>query len=160
MSYPHSDHEEPASATQISEQPPTVDQRESAESPVFLRLVNRYISVWVWSILFGVAVSVSFSITNVRNAGRYGDLTLIIMALYLLAALFTFRAWSVLLRYLNQFIIPLIFTSSEVAETHVSVFKNLTRALGSLIFAFAFLILASLIQAALEFSAGGGGILR
>ena len=124
-----------------------------AESSVFLRLVNRYISVWVWSILFGVAVSVSFTIMNVRNAGRYGGLTIIIVVLYLFAAFSTFRAWIVLLRYLNDFIIRMIFTSSEMAlEAHSDAFKDLSRALVSLIVALAFLIAGSLVQATLEFT--------
>src|SRR6266404_2574434 len=88
------------------------DGREASESSVFLRLINRYISVWVWSILFGLTTSLSFTITNVRNIGRFGELSLVIGAFYLLSALFVFRAWFILLEYLRNFLIPMIFSGS------------------------------------------------
>jgi hypothetical protein len=67
------------------------DERNApSESSVFIRLINRYVSVWVWSILFGLTTSLSFTITNVRNIGRFGDLSFAIGALYLLSALFVF----------------------------------------------------------------------
>lgn len=120
----------------------------SSEDSIFLRLVNRYISVWVWSILFGVAISLSFSVSNVRGIGRYGVLSIVLIGLYVVAALATLRTWFTLLHYLNRFIIPLVFMPSEDIDESRSydVFKNLSSALVSIIVAFVFLFLASLLQ--------------
>jgi hypothetical protein len=92
----------------------------------------------------------------VRNIGRFGELSLLIGALYLLSAIFVFRAWFILLGYLRSFLIPMIFSGSGGAISRVQpiVFKNLSSALASLVIALIGLTLASFLAAALEFSVG------
>jgi len=129
------------------------DRATISESSIFLRLVNRYISVWVWSILFGLATSLSFAISNVRNAGRFGDLSLVVTSLYLVSGLFVLSAWFTLLRYLRTFLIPMIFSGSEGPFSHGPiVFRNLYYALLSLIMAIIGLMSASVLSAVLEYS--------
>jgi hypothetical protein len=146
---PYTDRDAPGSASPD-------DGGATSESSVFLRLINRYISVWVWSILFGLTTSLSFTITNVRNIGRFGELSLVIGALYLVSALFVFHAWFILLGYLRNLLIPMIFSRSERAFSQVEpiVFRKLSTALASLILALMSLMVASVLGAALEFSVG------
>jgi hypothetical protein len=134
---------------------PEISNIQRDEPSVFLRLVNRYISVWIWSILFGLAVSLSFSLSNVRNIGRYGQAAVIIGSLYVFSSAFVFWSWVSLLKYLRRFIIPLIFSSSELSTVHQhEAYHDLVRSLSSLIIAFVFLIVASFGQAVLEFLFG------
>ena len=131
------------------------DDNSLPESSVFIRLINRYISVWVWSILFGLATSLSFTITNVRNIGRFGELSFAIGALYVLGAIFLFRAWFILLQYLRQFLVPMIFSRSGGGPSHnPTVLLKLSHALAALVAALAFLVMASFLGAALEFTVG------
>ena len=89
---------------------------EQVETPVemsLVKLLNRYISVWLWSIILGSTVSAFMMIPRAREIQDYGSATFLltfIMAFAYLAYIFAFMS---LFNYLRRFIIPLVLGSTE-----------------------------------------------
>lgn len=73
-----------------------------------IRVLNRYISVWIWSILIGLAMTLSLTATRGLQFAQYGMGGLLLTIFALPIALNLFRAWGGLIRYLREFIVPVL----------------------------------------------------
>ena len=85
------------------------------EKTVVERFLDRYIVVWIWSIVFGAGTGLFYSATEIQ-IGNWGLLTALLMvpaAATLLAAL---ASWVHLYHGLTVYILPLLL-SSEFSPT-------------------------------------------
>ena len=80
-------------------------------------ILAKYISVWIWSILFGATASMTYRMINIFPSGRdWGSISLAIGAILLYGLLFLFMSWSSLYKYLDKYIIPKFFPSEKKKE--------------------------------------------
>ena len=68
-------------------------------------LLNKYVSVWLWSILFGTTTGVLYSFLSFRYE-RWGDLGAVLVIPALGSLLLAVGAWLQLYRALTRFLIP------------------------------------------------------
>jgi hypothetical protein len=95
----------------ISETQPNIDSTVSAEVG-WIRILNRYVVVWLWSILLGATATLSFSAITYRpDRIAY----FVVLAVPIAAALYLtlIGAFYFLLRYLVGFIIPMLLVGGE-----------------------------------------------
>jgi len=69
-------------------------------------LLSKYISVWIWSIMFGLLSSLTFSYFRSDQFSRWGILALLPAMLMASGILSIIRAWHFLYLYLVRFLIP------------------------------------------------------
>lgn len=87
---------------QMEEEPKTIDRLDA--------LLGKYVSVWIWSILTGVTVSVGISFTSVRPSAR-GLFGMVLVFPVLLGFAATYAGLVHLLNYLRRHIIPVFLQS-------------------------------------------------
>ena len=105
--------EEPASATQ---------QRVAS---LWETLLNKYVSVWLWSILFGTTTGVLYSFLSFRF-DRWGYLGALLALPATLALVLALASWLQLYRGLTQFLIPRYVLGLPV-EGHEKIFAYCLR---------------------------------
>ena len=78
-------------------------------------VISRFVAVWVWSILTGVNIAVTFILTwyGVRSRGPFG--LVIVGPAYLAAMIGSFVAWYYVVRSLRMIIAPEFVQSSAGA---------------------------------------------
>jgi hypothetical protein len=72
------------------------------------RVLDRYVAVWIWSVLFGTSTGLLFSLSNI-NARPWGSLGLPIALFSVLALFMAFASWQALYRALRHHILPQFF---------------------------------------------------
>jgi hypothetical protein len=120
------------------------------------RILSKYVTIWVWSILVGLNTTVTFSlVSGVRSRGPEA-LTLIgpVLLLGVLAALV---AWYFLIRYLHFFVVPNFFWNlpEDLARDPRS-WQPIQRAGSFMLIALAFRLLLVLLD--FVFSSGSFGL--
>jgi hypothetical protein len=93
--------------TSNDEQPAPAPVKE--ESSNLDRILAKYITIWVWSILVGINTSVAFSFVNFGARSRGSSLLLVLGPVVVLGMVASLVAWIFILRYLRHFIIPKFF---------------------------------------------------
>lgn len=82
-------------------------------------LLKKYLSVWLWSILFGGATTITFSLANVSGYEKWGMLASVIGLLLVASIFFLIIAWMTLFQFLKHYLIAGIFLGiPEASEEH------------------------------------------
>lgn len=123
------------------------------------QLLNKYVAVWLWSILFGTTTGVLYSFLSFRY-DRWGGLGLIIVIPAIASLMYAILSWIALYRALSRYLIPRyildcqdIVTSDEAKRVFAYMIK---RSFLFFVFAAAFRAVASLVELALAISSGRG----
>lgn len=86
---------------------------EKEGDPIYVagadRLMNKYLAVWLWSVLFGSNVSVVFSLMNLGAAAMWKQLGLVLLIPGAAGALFAIYALVMLYRAMTQYLLPRFF---------------------------------------------------
>jgi hypothetical protein len=93
---------QPVEASHSSTDKPATTPSEG----LFERLLDRYITVWMWSVLFGASTGLIFNLISYRTDSRWGlfnGLLLFVLLISLVAAL---KTWRMLLRCMSVYLIP------------------------------------------------------
>jgi hypothetical protein len=114
------------------------------------RVLNKYVVVWVWSVLFGTATGAALTFVNYRPSGRYGPAQLFMGALITLGGGFTLLSVGQLCRFLIQVLLPM-FNRGESGELDGRATQMLSRAVRYLLAA----LLLGLIFIAVQYVLGG-----
>jgi hypothetical protein len=99
------------------------------------RLLSKYVSVWLWTILFGTDVGVTYSSLTYYSPNKWGFLGLFIALLLLISLLASLVSWLSLLQYLSRCLLPRFFYG-EGPEIEKKYAESLGRAFRFLIVAF------------------------
>ncbi len=112
-------------------------------------LLSKYISVWLWSILFGGATTLTFSLASIRAYEKWGSLSLVISMFMIMTIVFLLISWVTLFQFLKRHIIPGIFLGdNKVFEKKVrqTNSKYLTWSFMSLIASGIFRLIIELVK--------------
>lgn len=101
-------------------------------------LLRKYLSVWLWSILFGGATTLTFSLVNIRDYEKWGTLTTVISMLLTISIVFLIIAWMTLFQFLKSYLIGTVFvgrTEKDNEEEREKYGKYLSMSFYALIMA-------------------------
>ncbi len=76
------------------------------------RILAKYVTIWVWSILVGINATVTFSFVGYGTRSRGASLFMLLGPVDVLGMLASLVAWYFIVRYLRLFIIPKFFWTS------------------------------------------------
>jgi glucan phosphoethanolaminetransferase (alkaline phosphatase superfamily) len=76
-------------------------------------LLRKYLSVWLWSILFGGATTLTFSLVNIRDYEKWGMLTSVTSMLLAISIVFLVIAWMALFQFLKTYLIGTVFVGRD-----------------------------------------------
>jgi len=118
-------------------------------------ILSKYISIWIWSILFGATASMTYRMINILPSGRdWGVLSIGFGVILIYGLLFLFMSWTSLYKYLDKYIIPKFFPRTDKEEEQEDSKGEPEEELNShaiyLKKAFKYLIWAALIMVAVE----------
>jgi hypothetical protein len=125
-------------------------KRESDNGSDLERILAKYVTIWVWSILVGINTTVTLSfVSGVRSRGP--EVMLLIGPLFAVGVLATLAAWYFIVNYLRIFIVPNFFwTSSGDLEKDPRAWRSI-RLIGSFLFyAITFRLLLVLLDVGLS----------
>ena len=100
-------------------------------------LLNKYVAVWLWSILFGAASGIGYSVTSFRTS-NWGTIGAVLILPTLFVIVLVAGSWLHLYRALTRYLLPVFFGKTDRADPGQFGY-SLTRA-------FQFLFLASLMR--------------
>jgi ABC-type sugar transport system permease subunit len=147
----------PPSKNQTSEpsdqKPSSVEERsESPDQKHHNRLLDKYISVWLWSVLFGASTGLVLSLITYRTDARWGLLNAILLFVLLISVLAAVVSWRALLRYMSTYLIPKFLLHSFGAKKEKDIeeiaAKELRRAFEYLVIAASFRVVLTLLEMA------------
>jgi hypothetical protein len=118
-------------------------------------VAGKYFAIWVWSIVIGVATTTTFSLTGFSIRSRGGFLSILLVPLFAISALFMLAAWMSVLSFFRAYILPLIFAPDFRVEG--GAVRALERAVRFAVWGLAFRLLLSLADLALSASPIGFG---
>jgi hypothetical protein len=95
------------------------------------RVLSKYITIWVWSILVGVNTSMTFSLINANIRSRGTEVFLLLGPVYLIASASTLVSWYFVVKYLRFFIVPKFFWSNPGPMEHDPRAWGSIRSIGS-----------------------------
>jgi len=73
-------------------------------------LFNKYVLVWIWSIFVSINTALSYNIFNIYEAGKWAQLTIFLIPLYILAAFTAVSSWYSLFNFFKVKILPLVLS--------------------------------------------------
>jgi hypothetical protein len=118
-----------------------------SEHPLLDRLLDRYVAVWIWSILFGTSTGLLYAFSETRWRD-WGPLTAALAIPAVFGFAFAFMAWRHLLRGLRRYVIPTYVLRTR--DTDVEEFsKDLSRAIAFVINAALFKVVLAVVEVAL-----------
>lgn len=88
------------------------DHLERSSDKKFDELLSKYLSVWIWSILFTTTTGVLYSFLSF-HLDRWGGLAIVIALPAILALLFALASWAHLYWGLQRFLIPRFVLSGD-----------------------------------------------
>lgn len=77
------------------------------------KLLSKYISIWIWSILFGTASALTYSIFSTRPFEKWGTLSILFVVIYAYLIVSLIMTWLNLYKYLVRYIVPKFFPLQE-----------------------------------------------
>jgi hypothetical protein len=97
-----------------------VDKQDYGLDERIDRVLAKYVSVWLWSILFGTSISLSFSFISYRPADKWGALGFLLAALLIVGFVFAVSSLVYQFYYLKDFLIPTFFPGPDAEAKDVS----------------------------------------
>jgi len=89
------------------------EKQENQENQ-FDRILSKYISIWIWSILFGGTATITLTLLNTVPRGRdWSSLSYIFIAILSYGLIFMLMSWFSLYKYLISYILPKFFPSED-----------------------------------------------
>ncbi|EGQ9138113.1 MULTISPECIES: hypothetical protein [Vibrio] len=125
--------------------PEEVENGAAAKLDILLR---KYLSVWLWSILFGGATTLTFSLSSIRDYEKWGILTSVTSLLFVISILFLFISWLTLFKFLKGYLIEVVFVGSDTSDSEEKR-KKFGRYLSTSFYA---LIMAGIVRLMIELS--------
>lgn len=105
------------------------------------RIISKYISIWIWSIIFGVNATITFSLVQVIPGREWGILVLAPVMIMLYGFILILFSWHYIYKYLKEYIIPRYF---PLDNEELDVLK-LNQSAGYLLKAFRYMMYAAFI---------------
>jgi hypothetical protein len=102
------------------------------------QLLNKYVAVWLWSILFGATTGVGYTVISLRTSS-WGRLGAMLILPGMIVLVFTAAAWAQLYQAFVGYLLP-VFFENRCDEESMSKFRYALRR------AFLYLFMASLIR--------------
>ena len=69
-------------------------------------LLDKYITVWIWSVLFGASTGLVISLITYRTDARWGPLNAILLLFLIISIVAAVISWRALMRYMSVYLIP------------------------------------------------------
>jgi hypothetical protein len=113
-------------------------QNQSIGNDRISRLLNKYVAVWLWSILFGATTGVGYTVMTLRS-GSWGSLGAVLVLPGMIVLMFTAAAWLHLYRAFTRYLLPVFFENRSDEKSTYMFQYSLGRA-------FYFLFMASLVR--------------
>lgn len=83
----------------------------------FDRILSKYISIWIWSILFGGTATITLTLLNtVPRGGDWSSLSYVFIAILSYGLIFMLMSWLSLYKYLISYILPKFFPKEDQEE--------------------------------------------
>jgi len=121
------------------------------------RLLNKYLAVWLWSILFSANSVVVFSLTGLGSASGWKQFAFVLLLPALGAALFAIFGFLSLYRALTHYLLPRFFDHADGRAPDQKLFAYLIqRAFAYLMAAAVFRLITALTDLALSAFSGRG----
>jgi hypothetical protein len=111
---------------------------ERIENDRLSPLLNKYVAVWLWSIIFGATAGIGYTTITYRS-GSWGGLGAIIVLPGIVVFVFTAAAWFQLYKAFVRYLLPVFFGDGPTEERTYQFRYSLARA-------FSFLFMATLIR--------------
>jgi hypothetical protein len=92
-------------------EPKVIEPKEKIKDPYEL-LLTKYISVWIWSILFGAMTGLTYTFLSSR-IGNWGSLALLPGIPMVIGIIAIIQAWISIYRYLIHYLIPTFIHQSR-----------------------------------------------
>src|SRR5829696_4475003 len=92
-----------------------IPEKAEVEDSRIDRLLAKYVTVWLWSILFGTSIGLGYAFIEYRPREKWGVLGFLLLLLLLLGSFATLIALFRLFTYLSKFLIPTFFGLEEKA---------------------------------------------
>jgi len=73
---------------------------------VFDRLLDRYITVWIWSVLFGASTGLVIDLITYRTDTRWGPLNALLVLVLLVSIVTAVISWRALMKCMTDYLIP------------------------------------------------------
>jgi hypothetical protein len=124
-----------------------INEKGELNSHLLNELLKKYLSVWLWSILFGATTGLTYSLVGIRDVGKWGELSAAIVLLMTINIAFLIIAWSALFRFFKGYLIPGVFLGEKEPSTLENKRKSgeyLTRCFYALIMAGVFRLIIEL----------------
>lgn len=94
----------------------TLENKQNQEND-FDRILSKYISIWIWSILFGGTATITLTLLNTVPRGRdWSSLSYLFIAILLYGLFFLLMSWLSLYKYLISYILPKFFPKEDQEE--------------------------------------------
>lgn len=104
-------------------------------------LLNRYVAVWLWSIVFGASTGLLYSLVSFSyRTGKLSYLTYVLLMPAVLSLIFALQTWMMLLGGLRCYLLPRFFPSVGASAPDEARFAYLIQR------SFFYLILASVMR--------------
>jgi hypothetical protein len=69
-------------------------------------LLDKYITVWIWSVLFRASTGLVISLITYRTDARWGPLNAILLLFLIISIVAAVISWRALMRYMSVYLIP------------------------------------------------------
>jgi hypothetical protein len=119
--------------------------REQALDTRIDKVLNKYVFVWVWSVLFGTATGAALTFANYRPFGHYKAAQLLLGTLVAMGGLFTIVSVYELYLFLVRVLLPM-FSQGESGELSDRGRRLLSGAVRNLLAAFALGLIVIIVQ--------------
>lgn len=90
----------------VSDPSTTQPSKTTPSEELFERLLDRYITVWMWSVLFGASTGLVFTLISYRTDSRWGLWNALLMFILLVSLVAALTTWRALLRCMSVYLIP------------------------------------------------------
>lgn len=124
------------------------EEKKTIDTEKLDSLLRKYLSVWLWSILFGGATTLTFSLVNIRDYEQWGALTSVTSMLLTISIVFLIIAWMTLFQFLKSYLINTVFVGHDEQDDA----QNRKRYGKYLSMSFYSLIMAGIVRLMIELS--------
>ena len=114
------------------------------------RLLSKYVSVWIWSIVLGSTAGITYSLPRPQEFFDYGTVGLALLMIYSFVALLSLVSMTLLFRFFSGYIVPNILNADINDKSDLSSRKSaiiLSSAVSALFLATIFRIILGVMMA-------------
>lgn len=152
---PRSEEAEPAEvSTPAKLESPNKTLSGTSDQKHHNQLLDKYISVWLWSALFGASTGLVVTLITYRTDARWGLLNALLLFILLISVVAAVVSWRALLRYMTVYLIPKFLLHKfetepeKEKEAEKNAAKELRRAFEYLVIAAATRVVVTLLEMA------------